>query len=196
MPQVNQGPPCPHPGPTGMPGGFGFPGAPQIPGMPGGFGFPGAPSPPGMPSGFGFPGAPQIPGMPSGFGFPGAPQIPGMPGGFGFPGAPSPPGMPSGFGFPGAPQIPAMPVGPKSPSDKEELEGVRKCVRRFHRRVRVYKPKSLLEWQLSSVNGTRILFVPDVTKEVKKTYPGFYHKYNCQEAVDEAMQRLGVSWSG
>ena len=172
VPQVNQGPMF-----LGMPGG-----------LPSGFRFPGAPTIPGMPSGFGLPG-PQIPGMPGGL-----PS--GLPSGFGLPGAPSPPwmpgGLPSGFGLPGA----SMPVGPKSPSDREELEGVRKCVRRLHRRVRVFQLKSLLEWQLSSVIGTKILFVPDVMTEVKKTYPGFYHKYNCQEAVDEAMRRLGVSWSG
>ena len=123
-------------------------------------------------------------------------MCPGMPSGFGLPGAPQIPGMPSGFGFPGAPQIPGMSVRPKLPNNKEELEGVRQCVRRLHRRVRVSKPKSLLEWQLSSVIGTQILFIPDVVEEVKKTYPGFYQKYNCKEAVDEAMQRLGVSWSG
>lgn len=107
-------------------------------------------------------------------------------------------------------------------SDKEELEGVNRVVRRLFQRVKDQrldgaqegheilsnKPKhtlaeghmkrgvkSGLELYLACKLGSPDTpFHPEVKKEVVKEYPGFYKKYKDKEAVQSAMDTWNVYW--
>lgn len=111
----------------------------------------------------------------------------------------------------------------KTPSAKEELEGVNRCVRRLHERYRKQrecqaqdghdfqsnKPKSsLLVGALEGVKSTpsdleKFLqprlggdatpFDPRVREHVKKEFPEFYRKYT-PETIVAALRKHDVNW--